>query len=164
MGNEITHLHPEKPVGRAALMQSLRSGSVETLPAVERVLSTPASAAWVGTRITTFLRHYFEPDTDDREFVAMVSDWMDDLERFPQFAIEDAIADYRRNETRRPAPAAIVRRCVAIMAEIRGEVARVRQRAEEASEQRRPPTEEQRAAAQAIVAQFRRRAVAEGGE
>jgi hypothetical protein len=49
--------------------------------------------------------------SDPRVDAEMGFMWANDLEGFPRPAIEAAINEYRRNETRKPAPAAIIALC-----------------------------------------------------
>lgn len=53
--------------------------------------------------------------TDPRMEAEMGFMWANDLEWFPRDIIETAIASYRRSETRRPSPAAIIRLCRSYM-------------------------------------------------
>ena len=107
--------------------------------------------------MATLLRHGYEPFTDEREYLALIEDWINAIGRFPQFAIEQACNDFLASETRRVMPAHIVQRCVAIMADVRGEVSRVRARIEEQNAPpREEPTPEAKARVGALVKQFRR--------
>lgn len=141
---------------KSALMASLRSHNVEMLNAVEATLNRPASATWTAARITTLLHHFFDTDPDDRVFMSAMNDWLDALERFPQFAIEQACQEYLAESENRPKPASIVRRCVSIMSEVRGEASKTRQRIEQFESTRVEPSNESRDRVASIVESFSR--------
>lgn len=52
---------------------------------------------------------------DDRVAAEMARMWANDLEFFPKAIITQALDAYRRTETRRPVPAAIIKLCRAAM-------------------------------------------------
>jgi hypothetical protein len=70
-----------------------------------------AHRTWIGGAIRTLLMMYSDFPNDPRVAAEMGRMWAEDLEWFPQGIIEVAIATYRRSETRKPTPAAIIKLC-----------------------------------------------------
>lgn len=68
-------------------------------------------AEWIGGAVLTLLSFYYVPDEDPRVVAAQGRLWVEDLRAFPRHVIEAALRDWRRNESRRPAPADIIRLC-----------------------------------------------------
>lgn len=66
---------------------------------------------WIAGAISSLLRLYWTDDASERLDAAAGRWWADDLEAFPQPVIEAAINHWRRNETRRPTPADMIRLC-----------------------------------------------------
>jgi hypothetical protein len=67
---------------------------------------------WIGGAIKTLITIVSgDWPTDPRLEAEMGFMWANDLEWFPQDIIETAIATYRRSETRKPSPAAIIKLC-----------------------------------------------------
>lgn len=66
---------------------------------------------WIAGAIATLLANYWERDEPAPVAAALGKQWADDLEAFPQAAIAAAVNEWRRNETRRPTPAEIIRLC-----------------------------------------------------
>jgi hypothetical protein len=66
---------------------------------------------WIGGAIKTLICIYSDFPGDPRVVAELGRMWADDLEEFPREVIEAAITKYRRTETRRPVPAAIIALC-----------------------------------------------------
>jgi hypothetical protein len=66
---------------------------------------------WIAGAIASLLRIYWTDDPSDRLDAAAGKWWADDLEAFPMPVIEAAINHWRRNETRRPTPADMIKLC-----------------------------------------------------
>lgn len=67
---------------------------------------------WIGGAIKTLVSIVSgDWPTDKRLDAEMGFMWANDLEMFPRRVIEGAITEYRRTETRKPSPAAIIRLC-----------------------------------------------------
>ena len=58
-------------------------------------------------RISTLLSHYWTANEDAALREAQLSDWLDDLGEFPAAVVKEAIAEWRRGQTKRPTPADI---------------------------------------------------------
>lgn len=70
---------------------------------------------WIGGAVRTLLAIYHADFLTDPLVAAEIGRmWTDDLERFDRKTIEQAIARYRRNETRKPVPATIIAICTEI--------------------------------------------------
>lgn len=98
---------------------------------------------WIAGAVRTLLTMYGDWPTDPRIEEAWGFAWANDLEGFPQSVIEQALDECRREETRRPVPAVVIKRCRALMPR-----PRVVQPAEEPREQRCTPDQ-----ARAILAE-----------
>lgn len=118
-------LRQGRPPKLRDLIACLRSADAATLNAVRQAMKEPASGEWLAGRITTLRRHYSASLPDDRHDEAMMEDWLDVLDPFPQFAVEAACADYLRSETFPPRPADICQRAAAIMADLRKRLSEV---------------------------------------
>jgi len=59
------------------------------------------------------LSHYYKPNMPDGIEELAMTDWIDALQGFPQMAVDDAVREWLRGETRRPTPADLRRRCAA---------------------------------------------------
>ena len=66
---------------------------------------------WIAGAIKTLLTVYDAFPIDHRVAAELGQMWANDLEWFPQSVISEAIDAYRRAETRRPVPAAIIKLC-----------------------------------------------------
>lgn len=66
---------------------------------------------WIAGAISSLLKIYWTDDPSERLDAVAGKWWADDLEAFPQPVIEAAINHWRRNETRRPTPADMIRLC-----------------------------------------------------
>ena len=69
-------------------------------------LSEVAEPSWVGQRVVTMLSHYFVSDIHPAAQEAVARDWMVELARFPDWAIDAAVSWWlsRQNENRRKKP------------------------------------------------------------
>lgn len=150
--NHIARREPLPPeLTKRELMRSLRSGEERARAVALRALDAPANPEWLMGRIATLLSHFPQKDRDNRISEKQAEDWLQALRSFPQFAVEAACDGYLREETWRPAPAHIVRRCVVVMAEARGEAKRIQPQGELKAE----PSADQRARVAAMVARFK---------
>lgn len=70
-----------------------------------------AHRVWIGGAVKTLLTMYGDWPSDPRVEAEWGKAWADDLEWFPQDVIEAALTTWRRSETRRPTPAAIIVAC-----------------------------------------------------
>ena len=67
--------------------------------------------------ILVLLSFYYTPNQDDGVATLAASAWADDLAGFPLWAVEQACADYRHENDRRPTPTHIVTRCADLVFE-----------------------------------------------
>lgn len=61
--------------------------------------------------MTTLLSHYWQDRQDEIVAEAALADWMDDLEPYPEDVISHSIGMWRRMESKRPTPAALIALC-----------------------------------------------------
>ena len=88
----------------------------ELTPSLPAHVASPAQRVehreWIGGAIKTLVSVVSgDWPTDPRLEAEMGFMWANDLEWFPRDVIEAAVNDYRRNETRKPSPAAIIALC-----------------------------------------------------
>lgn len=73
--------------------------------------SKPPSAAWLATRVETFLGHYWR-EGDDLTGEVVLSDWMACLRHYPRPAVEWACAEWLDRQPRyRPRPGDVADLC-----------------------------------------------------
>jgi hypothetical protein len=94
-------------------LPAARPASTPSLPAhVGSPDRRVAHREWIGGAVKTLVSLVSgDWPTDPRLEAEMGFMWANDLECFPQDVIEAAITAYRRTETRKPAPAAIIALC-----------------------------------------------------
>ncbi len=85
------------------LTESTAATVRETIDELEDYL-TPASRAYIGQKVATLLSHYFVADAGVDHQAAIGSDWIEDLEDFPEWAIDEACLTWRRGDRRKPTP------------------------------------------------------------
>lgn len=66
---------------------------------------------WIGGAVKTLLTMYGDWPVDPRIEAEWGRAWADDLEGFPQAVIDEALKAWRRSESKRPTPAAIIKLC-----------------------------------------------------
>lgn len=88
-----------------------QAAAAKQLLAEYRAYLAPVPPARLLARITTLLAHFWEGFADHALKKAVALDWADDLEEFPEWAVEDACRQWRRAESRKPTPADIRQRC-----------------------------------------------------
>ncbi len=86
----------------------------EKLAAI-RALSEPASREWLTGRVTALLTAYFGAALPAGVLAVELADWLAELERFPDWAVRDAIRWWRgaanEHRNRKPHPGDIAARC-----------------------------------------------------
>lgn len=76
---------------------------------VYRAYLGPGARAEITEYVIRLRAHYFVPDVPDALGQALTDDWVDDLSRFPLWAVKEACDRYRRMEgTKPPRPADII--------------------------------------------------------
>lgn len=65
----------------------------------------------IAERISTLLSHYWTSNDPPETRALQLDDWITDLASYPASVVAAACADWRRNEERRPTPAAIRKLC-----------------------------------------------------
>jgi hypothetical protein len=76
----------------------------------------------VSALVTKLLAHYWTTNEHAAARQAQIEDWIDDLAEFGPAVVEQACTDWRRSEHRRPLPADIRTRCIAVQNEERERV------------------------------------------
>lgn len=71
----------------------------------------PAKPEWLLWQIHVLMRFYYQDDTDPATEEAVARSWADDLGSYPDWAIADAIRQWRRNKRTRPTPADLLSLC-----------------------------------------------------
>lgn len=89
---------------------NLKQIASDTRKQLAPVLQARVSKQWLKDRIMTLLMHWHNKETPQQIINAMSSDWIDVLQDFPQWAIEEAIVDYNKTSEYKPVPANIVKR------------------------------------------------------
>ena len=80
------------------------------LPSYDAWLA-PCPPQHLAARVTAMLGHYYVPDHNPAHIECILRDWIGDLAMYPEWAIEHAIAAWRRSETKRPGIAHIRAHC-----------------------------------------------------
>lgn len=138
---------------KRTLIAGLKSDGEKISAAAMKAIQTPASQEWLAGRVKTLLSHFFQKGTDAKVSEMQALDWMTALSRYPQFAVEEACAEYLRTMTRRPTPADIVRLSAKHTGDVRNAIERA---TPPKSEPPRPaPSPEESARVKALVASFK---------
>jgi hypothetical protein len=74
--------------------------------------TSSATVSAISLLVTKLLSHYWTSEEHAAARQAQVEDWIDDLAEFGSGVVQEACAEWRRSETRRPLPADIRRLCV----------------------------------------------------
>lgn len=64
----------------------------------------PAQPDWIKGAIVTLLTHYYVADLPEHVHAAVSSDWLEDLQEYPAWAISEARTEWRQNNKRKPTP------------------------------------------------------------
>ena len=96
------------------LLEQLQSSKVinpnDVALGMENLLK-PVSVDWLGVRVNEFLKGFYANDREEASQALSMVDWLNALKVFPQWAIEWAIIDYNRSETKGfPKPADLATR------------------------------------------------------
>ena len=152
MGELTTN--PHSSVGhRTRLMRDLRTSPAAGTVEVARRMLAPIPknarmAATIAGAVETLLSHYWQPNDDERIRTAALSGWLETLGAFPEWAIMEALSEWRDTKTTRPAPAHIRGICLEKTGELRDALAKATQKP---VTNRRAPSAESRARVQAEV-------------
>ena len=73
--------------------------------------TSPATVSAISLLVTKLLSHYWTSEEHAAARQAQVEDWIDDLVEFGSGVVQEACAEWRRSETRRPLPADIRKLC-----------------------------------------------------
>lgn len=71
----------------------------------------PADAEWTKGAISTLLTHYYVGNLPEHVHAAISSDWLEDLGKYPDWAISQARKEWRQNNKRKPTPGHMVELC-----------------------------------------------------
>lgn len=94
--DEIETFHPPAVVTAAEAAEARQA-----LVAYDRHLA-PAPTARVIGRVTVALAHWYVPDMPHVLAKGLMADWANDLGEFPEWAIEEAFAKWRRANSEKP--------------------------------------------------------------
>lgn len=114
----MTHAlaRPEDVAGMMDMLHSWRASPQQPIATQEdcqailrtcQALSTPANREWIAGRVATLLSHFYVSSMGASEMRAIAEDWIAALGEFPNWAIQEACAEYLATETRKPTIAAI---------------------------------------------------------
>jgi hypothetical protein len=73
--------------------------------------TSPATVSAISILVTKLLSHYWTAEEHPAARQAQVEDWIGDLIEFGSGVVQEACAEWRRSETRRPLPADIRKLC-----------------------------------------------------
>ena len=138
---------------RRRLMRSLNSSQAvgEAKQLLRPMARNSETAVSLGARVRVLLSLYWQPSDDERVRKAALAAWIDTLCEFPMWAVDEAMADWRNNQTNRPTPAHIRQRCIQLTGEVHAAIARA---SAEPEPNLRYPTDDEKARVDGVVKEF----------
>lgn len=145
-----------RPGPMPTVTSSLKQGTLAVKARAENLL-TKGESKVIGGHIELLLRHYYlDQKVSAAVMTGMQLQWLKCLERFPDWAVEEAITEWLENDkkNRRPVPGQIVDLAVKRVSKYHALIARCNQIMKAPlDEERQPPTEAEKAAVSEIVAE-----------